>query len=398
VGLSFDTVGNGVNSRDAQISAINDGTNKVDLLFKTVWGALPAERMRITSDGNVGISTSSPNVKLSVGSGGGTALDGSELTQFSTTGSSVYSTWRTGSDSTIAYMGALDSTGVFVGSATNSNLMFYTNASNRMTIKNDGSVGINTANPITRLEVNGTTSTTTITAANQITIGGTGIGSARLTIRGDSSPTAGITINNNHGATSGITIDDSGLLHIGQPGFTSRLSINLANGNVGIGLGATTGANAKLEVNGTVSATTLQLASISSNVGTNPLCYSTSTKSVTYSTACTASDIRLKKDISPLGGSLDKIMLMKPVTFHWKDAARGTGLNIGLIAQDVAKVYPELAFTGSDGLMGVDYAKLVPPLIGAVQEQQQEIKTLRAKNQMLEDRLRAVEVRLGITK
>jgi Chaperone of endosialidase len=88
---------------------------------------------------------------------------------------------------------------------------------------------------------------------------------------------------------------------------------------------------------------------------------------------------RVKKEVAPLTGSLDRLMLMKPVNFRWKDPARGTGPQIGLIAQDVAKVYPQLAFTGSDGLMGVDYAKPVPPLIDAVLELKVNNDNLRAE-------------------
>jgi hypothetical protein len=62
--LSFDTTSNGFNSRDSQIRATNNGSNSTTLEFYTSNGAAPAERMRITSAGDVGIGDTSPSYQL----------------------------------------------------------------------------------------------------------------------------------------------------------------------------------------------------------------------------------------------------------------------------------------------------------------------------------------------
>ncbi len=86
------------------------------------------------------------------------------------------------------------------------------------------------------------------------------------------------------------------------------------------------------------------------------------------------SDARLKKDIEPLSDSLAKVLKLEPVTYEWKDATRGQGVQLGFIAQDVQKVVPELVSeNASTTILSVDYAKVTPLLVGAIQTQQQQL-------------------------
>jgi hypothetical protein len=94
----------------------------------------------------------------------------------------------------------------------------------------------------------------------------------------------------------------------------------------------------------------------------------------------TFSDIRLKKDIQPLQDALAKIMELKPVSFEYINPGYGKGTQLGLIAQDVEKIYPQVVETdASTTLKSIDYGNLVSPLIKAVQEQQTEIEDLKAQ-------------------
>ena len=127
------------------------------------------------------------------------------------------------------------------------------------------------------------------------------------------------------------------------------------NGNVGIG---TLTPAYKLDVNGTIRGATVM-----------------------------PSDARLKTDVAPIADALAKVTRLRGVTFRWKDAARGGGTQIGLIAQDVAPVFPELVSTGSDGEQSVAYAQMVAPLIEAV-------KTLKADNDALKADLAALRRRV----
>lgn len=87
------------------------------------------------------------------------------------------------------------------------------------------------------------------------------------------------------------------------------------------------------------------------------------------------SDISLKENIKPLENSLDKVMELNGVSFDWKE---GGEHSVGLIAQQVNEVIPELAFTNpNDDIMGVHYDKTVALLIEAIKELKGEIDELK---------------------
>jgi hypothetical protein len=89
------------------------------------------------------------------------------------------------------------------------------------------------------------------------------------------------------------------------------------------------------------------------------------------------SDARLKSNIISLGSTLAKLMQIDGKSYTMKSNERES--KIGLLAQDVAKVLPELVKKSddSDGTLSVNYQGLIPVLINAIKEQQEEIKTIR---------------------
>ena len=96
------------------------------------------------------------------------------------------------------------------------------------------------------------------------------------------------------------------------------------------------------------------------------------------------SDQRLKTDIKATTNNLDKILKLEPVEYTWKDGGREGKKEIGLIAQDVEKVVPEVVRENErlndDTLYKqVDYEHLVSTLIGAIQEQQDQIAELKSE-------------------
>lgn len=85
-------------------------------------------------------------------------------------------------------------------------------------------------------------------------------------------------------------------------------------------------------------------------------------------TNCT-SDERLKDNVSPIANALDKIKLVKGVEFTWNELAVSPGRSdIGVIAQDIQRVFPTAVVENNEGYLGVDYAVLVAPLIESVKE------------------------------
>lgn len=127
-----------------------------------------------------------------------------------------------------------------------------------------------------------------------------------------------------------------------------------------------------------------------------------------------SSDVRLKKNITPLEDPLDKVLQLRGVEYDWKDSDRAkSGHQIGLIAQEVEDVYPEVVVTNKEtGMKAVAYDHLVAPLIEAVKElsrriasvsdstdslqseleqTQSEVARLKAENEALNDRLDRLE-------
>ena len=110
----------------------------------------------------------------------------------------------------------------------------------------------------------------------------------------------------------------------------------------------------------------------------------------------TTSDRRLKTDIRPLTGALALVQALHGHRYRWN--AQGVTLGgtagreqVGVIAQELETVLPELVSTGTNGIKTVNYAQLTPVLIEAIKEQQQQIETLKAQNQALQARTALVE-------
>jgi hypothetical protein len=99
-----------------------------------------------------------------------------------------------------------------------------------------------------------------------------------------------------------------------------------------------------------------------------------------------ASSERFKTEIAPMGSKSSKLDRLSPVTFKLKSDASGT-VQYGLIAEEVAKVYPELVIRGKHGRIdGVRYDELAPMLLNEVQKEHEhalvqdaEISALKAQ-------------------
>lgn len=77
------------------------------------------------------------------------------------------------------------------------------------------------------------------------------------------------------------------------------------------------------------------------------------------------SDMRLKMNISPIDNALDKVMKLAGVEFDWKNNNQHS---VGVIAQQVEQVLPELVETSSNGYKSVSYGNLTALLIEAIKE------------------------------
>jgi len=106
-------------------------------------------------------------------------------------------------------------------------------------------------------------------------------------------------------------------------------------------------------------------------------------------TAANFSDERLKDDISLIQNPLSKIMSLDAIEFNWSDKqSTHQGRDIGLIAQQVEKIAPEIVREKKNGYKGLKYEKVIPLLVGAIQEQEEKIQIL---NDRVEYLLRKVD-------
>jgi len=103
------------------------------------------------------------------------------------------------------------------------------------------------------------------------------------------------------------------------------------------------------------------------------------------------SDIRFKKDIVTIPEALEKVLALRGVNFRWKDKPDDAGLRMGMIAQEVERIVPEVVHINAQGIKSVEYQVLVGLLVEAIKEQEkkigsqeQEIKSLGEKITKLE--------------
>ena len=98
--------------------------------------------------------------------------------------------------------------------------------------------------------------------------------------------------------------------------------------------------------------------------------------------AFASSDERLKDNLSPISNSLEKVGQLKGYEFDWNDKQEVyTGHDVGVLAQEVEKVVPEIVETREhDGYKAVKYEKLVPLLINAINDLKAEIEELKDIN------------------
>jgi len=108
---------------------------------------------------------------------------------------------------------------------------------------------------------------------------------------------------------------------------------------------------------------TVDVSSITGNLGVSG--------TVTAADFNTTSDISLKQNINVIDSALSKISQLNGYTFNWKNNDKEA---VGIMAQEVEKVLPQIVATGEDGYKKVSYDSLIPLLIEAVKELSAKVK------------------------
>ena len=101
------------------------------------------------------------------------------------------------------------------------------------------------------------------------------------------------------------------------------------------------------------------------------------------------SSARFKHDVLDMATTSSVLMSLRPVTFLYRDEVGGANdeRQYGLIAEEVAKVAPDLVRLDEEGKpFSVHYEQLAPMLLNEMQKQQRTIETLLARVEELEER------------
>jgi hypothetical protein len=104
-----------------------------------------------------------------------------------------------------------------------------------------------------------------------------------------------------------------------------------------------------------------------------------------------SSDARLKQNIKPLTGALDKLLQLRGVFYEWKEPEKQgnlTGQQMGLIAQEVEAVFPEWVYVDAEGYRTLTIRGFEALVIEA-------LRTLKAENEVLKQRCHCLEAQLN---
>ncbi|WP_400074359.1 tail fiber domain-containing protein [Zobellia russellii] len=105
------------------------------------------------------------------------------------------------------------------------------------------------------------------------------------------------------------------------------------------------------------------------------------------------SDARLKKNIKNLDYGLDEVLRLQPKSYLWLDDRSSGKRCLGLIAQEVQQIIPEIIYeeVDAENTLSLSYTQLIPVVVTAIQEQQLIIEQQSGKIANLEERLQRLE-------
>jgi hypothetical protein len=377
-------------SSTVQLQGINDAANAfatIDIAGNPIkFSANGSESMRIDARGAIGFGTTPPSDthtgwnQLFIGQKGslisenatGThGLDGMFITDniymdsdtgsFANIETNQSSAYRQEAGEHIWYSQASGSAGAAV------------TLSEKMRIDTSGNVGIGTTSPLYPLHVD--------RGATGDIAHFEGQGSVHLRI-GEASNTMYLNANNGNAAIA-FRSNDSEKMRITNTGtllVSTTTTSGLSNGttNYGHSFGGGQQVNATnndtniiLNMSNGSSNPHVQFRSDGGNTGN----ISTNGSAVSYNAS---SDYRLKENVIPLKDGLDRLNKLNPVQFDWKKSQE---TDEGFIAHEVQEIVPYVVKGEKDGekIQTMDYGKLTPLLVKAIQEQQTQIEALQSE-------------------
>ena len=147
-------------------------------------------------------------------------------------------------------------------------------------------------------------------------------------------------------------------------------SLTTGNSNIDIGNSGVAGESGVIRVGSSATHVAAYMAGISNSTITGAAVYVSSSGRL----GVLASSEHYKTAVAPMGARTVSLVKLRPVTFHLKSEPDGA-LQYGLIAEEVAKIYPELVIRDDTGkIQGVRYDELAPMLLNEVQQQKSQLR------------------------
>jgi hypothetical protein len=367
------------------------------------------------NSGNVGIGTDDPIYKLDVVSAGDGLLSLKG-------GTKPVMRFMVGT-STVGTIQAQENTSLNVSAYGTSSLNLQTaGTAPRLTILTGGNVGIGVTGPNGLLHVRKDQAAETKAIIQNNNGAGAGV-RLELSVGAPDSDDPVVSFNvGNGGADWSVGVDNSDADKFKISGGTDSHNPNLGannklaittGGNVGIG---TTSPNTQLEIyNGNDQPATLRLSSTVSdgdavaaiisfsndaggggvqgrieniateddttvfkfyndNSSSSSMTLDDSGNMTIAGTLTQGSDVRLKENIKPIESALDKVKQMQGVEFN---KINSSTKEIGVVAQEIEKIIPELVLEDKEGIKSVAYGNITAVLIEAIKEQQKQIEELK---------------------
>ncbi|MBX2890413.1 MAG: tail fiber domain-containing protein [Saprospiraceae bacterium] len=282
----------------------------------------------------------------------------------------------------------------------------FTSAGGPALLTKEGNVGINVASPAFRLDVDGDAHIKSSVSTPQLTVEQASADFSRVLLK--NSGAGGWTLAGRGGATSLFTIDGGTGTSLGlNPAFA-------ANGTGNVGLNGINNGPSSVKVFQRDKDAALSLENqlgrrwdFEVNALGNLVLYNDQIGAGVPAGTFNAltglylpSDRRLKKEIAAIPmGILNKIMQLQPVSYYYTAEQDMKKRSLGFIAQEVESLFPELVgeSQGRDGqtnYLSLNYAGFGILAIKAIQEQQQQIDSLKSENEALRKQMEKFEARL----
>jgi len=166
-------------------------------------------------------------------------------------------------------------------------------------------------------------------------------------------------------------------------GFQAGFSLTTGSNNIEIGNSGTSGDSDTIRIGTPGTQTRTFIAGVTGTLSGGSEATELAVNKATGQVGVIPSSARFKRDIHDMADRSQGLMQLRPVTFRYKQDQRGQR-QYGLIAEEVAKVYPELVVRGDKGeVESVQYRELIPMLLNELQHQRRALDRLQAENKNL---------------